>query len=73
MGDTLSGGATYDGDWLIIDFAIRMLSDDTAQVTYKVVMNSQPDDSKKVTLRSSIWRIEGENWKLIFHQGTFSR
>ena len=73
VGATLSGGATYDGDWLLIDFAIRMLSDDTSLVTYKIVMNSQPDDSKKVTLRSSIWRIEGENWKLIFHQGTFSR
>ena len=72
VGDTFSGGATYDGDWLIIDFSVRKLSSDTALVTYKVVMNSQPDDSKKVTLRSSIWRIEADDWKLIFHQGTYS-
>lgn len=70
-GDTFGGGSTYDGDCLIIDFSVRKLSAETALVTYKVVTNSQPDDSKKVTMRASIWRIESDNWKIIFHQGTY--
>lgn len=50
------------------DLAIRQLSDDIAQVTYKSVMRA---GGKTLTaLRSSIWQRTDDGWQLKFHQGT---
>ena len=49
----------------ISQFMIKPLSDDTALVTYHCA--NGPDSH---SLRSSIWRREGEQWQMLFHQGT---
>ena len=50
---------------VISQFRGKPLSDDTVLVTYHCT--NGPDSH---SLRSSIWRREGEQWQMIFHQGT---
>lgn len=56
--------------WQIIDFKIKLLSDDCVLATYKVVKHNEPNENKKYSLRSSIWKSYCGKWKMIFHQGT---
>ncbi|KZL05104.1 hypothetical protein PsAD2_04459 [Pseudovibrio axinellae] len=44
------------------DFRVRGLSGDLVQVFYDIAENG--------TRRSSIWKLEDSNWRIIFHQGT---
>ena len=60
-------------DFKIYDFAVKMLKDDLALATFKVIKHSQLDESKKYSLRSSIWQLVDGNWKMIFHQGTLTK
>ncbi|NRB11436.1 MAG: hypothetical protein HRU35_07515, partial [Rickettsiaceae bacterium] len=48
----------------ITDFAIKKLSSTVILATYKIIINNL------VTLRSSIWQKNNNNWQIIFHQGT---
>lgn len=48
----------------ITDFEIISSEKDEISVRYK----SNSEDN--ITLRSSIWKKGGDNWKIIFHQGT---
>ncbi len=48
----------------VSNFKLNRLSDDTAFLTYK----SHHDETD--ALRSSIWKLFGDDWKIIFHQGT---
>ncbi len=47
-----------------VDFACRMLSPSLALITYIA------ETGNRRSLRSSIWRLEGESWRMLFHQGT---
>ncbi|HCW53292.1 MAG TPA: DUF4440 domain-containing protein [Clostridium sp.] len=60
-------------DWIISDFKIKELSDECILATYRVIKNNGADESKKYTLRSSIWKHIGGKWKMIFHQGTLCK
>ena len=44
----------------LTDFNVLALSPDVALATYRT----------PGSLRSSIWRCEGDNWRIVFHQGT---
>ncbi len=44
----------------VTDLRVLALSEDVALATYRTVGS----------LRSSVWRREGEHWRIIFHQGT---
>ncbi|MGG9999686.1 DUF4440 domain-containing protein [Pseudovibrio ascidiaceicola] len=46
----------------IEDFRFRKLSEELAQVFYSIAENA--------TQRTSIWKLEGEQWSMIYHQGT---
>ena len=48
----------------ITDFEIISSGKDEITVRYK--SNSE----NNITLRSSIWKAENDDWKIIFHQGT---
>ena len=53
---------------IVEDFTVRDLSASVCLVTYKVIgMDRQPSP---FSLRSSIWRNNGETWEIVFHQGT---
>lgn len=57
-------------DWEIVDFKVIELSCDCILATYKVIKHDVSDESKKYSLRSSIWRNYDGEWKMFFHQGT---
>jgi len=48
--------------YTIDDFSVVRLGDNLVQARYRVVETK--------TLRSSLWRNDGDGWKIIFHQGT---
>ena len=48
----------------ITDFTAKLLAPHIALVTYRTQLGTT------ARLRSSIWRREGEAWRLQFHQGT---
>lgn len=52
-------------------FAAKQLSSDTALVTYRCHNIAIGQRSPANSLRSSIWRRQGEQWQMAFHQGTF--
>lgn len=56
----------------ISDFKAISLAPDTALVTYRAVFSNQYEKSEKHSLRSSIWKLTGDSWQLIFHQGTLT-
>ncbi|PTR22579.1 MULTISPECIES: DUF4440 domain-containing protein [unclassified Pseudomonas] len=54
----------------ISHFAIKPLSEETALVTYHCYVDSHGHPGAVHSLRSSIWRNRGEQWQMVFHQGT---
>jgi hypothetical protein len=51
--------------WEAVDFACRELGSNTYLLTYTLLQG------RRKTRRASIWtRRSGEDWKIIFHQGT---
>jgi hypothetical protein len=53
----------------LTNFEMRLLAEGVALVTYQS-RNEGDEASPTVALRSSIWIQEGEDWRMIFHQGT---
>ena len=52
------------------DFDCRVLADGLAQLTYRATIKRAENQSPSYSVRSSIWRFDGEKWQMIFHQGT---
>ena len=52
------------------DFNCRVLADGLAQLTYRATIQRQGDDTLAYSVRSSLFRFDGEKWQMIFHQGT---
>ncbi|MBA2709478.1 MAG: nuclear transport factor 2 family protein [Tatlockia sp.] len=48
----------------MIDFEIKELSKEVILANYKTI------EEDAVTLRSSVWKHYGNEWKMLFHQGT---
>jgi hypothetical protein len=54
------------------DFMARELAPDVVLLTYRTV-GQGPDDGRAIhTLRSSVWKMIGGRWQIIFHQGTLA-
>jgi hypothetical protein len=51
------------------DFECRVLAEGLAQLTYRATIQRAGNDPS-YSVRSSIWRFEGEKWQMVFHQGT---
>ncbi|MBP2171357.1 hypothetical protein J2125_004549 [Erwinia toletana] len=53
------------------DFALAMITDGVALLTYKSCQHNSTEEISQRTLRSSIWVMsEDGNWQMRFHQGT---
>lgn len=59
-------------DWEITDFEINQLSNEFVLATYRLIKNSELNENKKYSLRSSIWKCFEGKWKMTFHQGTLT-
>ena len=53
----------------IRNLGIAAVTDDVALVTYRVC-RVDPDGTTTWRWRSSIWRLEDGEWRMVFHQGT---
>jgi hypothetical protein len=54
----------------IEDFRVRLLAPGVALATYRSLRDSSAGGRPSVVLRSSIWRLDGDAWRMAFHQGT---
>jgi hypothetical protein len=55
---------------VIDDFIVRELSRSLCLVTYRSTRKSESNELSTSSLRSSIWRLQNDQWQIIFHQGT---
>jgi hypothetical protein len=55
---------------VVQDFEFSQLSDDVCQLIFRAFIKSNTSDSGTYSFRSSIWKKHGDDWKMIFHQGT---
>jgi hypothetical protein len=51
-------------------FKAQELSEDVILLTYISSIKDTPDSETKKAMRSSIWRLRNDHWRMIFHQGT---
>ena len=56
--------APLTGEWHIRDFFVRQIAEGCYLATYILI---QP---ARTTRRATIWRLEGQLWRAVFHQGT---
>uniref|UniRef100_A0A486XQJ5 DUF4440 domain-containing protein n=1 Tax=Rheinheimera sp. BAL341 TaxID=1708203 RepID=A0A486XQJ5_9GAMM len=52
------------------DFNCRVLADGLAQLTYRATIKRAEEDNVSYSMRSSLFRFDGEKWQMVFHQGT---
>ncbi len=55
----------YIDIWEAKDFDVVKIAQDNYLITYVLIQ-----DEDRVTRRSTIWRKQGDNWVIIYHQGT---
>ncbi|KZY50515.1 DUF4440 domain-containing protein [Pseudoalteromonas shioyasakiensis] len=51
-------------------FKGRMLSDDIAQLSYQAAFRRSARSEFNYSVRMSLWRFNGKQWQMVFHQGT---
>jgi len=51
-------------------FQGRMLADDIAQLSYQAAFRRCARSEFSYSVRMSLWRRHGDDWKMVFHQGT---
>ncbi len=57
----------------ISDFKANELAANIVLATYKIQKASADEKDMTSSLRSSIWRNENGQWRMVFHQGTVSK
>ena len=53
-----------ESNWITKDFHCLEIAQDNYLLTYTLFQN------ERVTRRATLWRRYGEDWKIVFHQGT---
>lgn len=54
--------------WSLEDFRIKPLSTDTVIAIYRAIKSNQTKATRGGSIRCSIWRRYGDQWKMVFHQ-----
>ena len=52
------------------DFRVKALCTDVALATYRVVRQAKSRGQPRYSLRSSIWKLDQDSWRMVFHQAT---
>jgi hypothetical protein len=52
------------------DYELKMISEQIALLIYKAAHFSADGTLMNHSFRSSLWRLECEKWRMVFHQGT---
>lgn len=69
----LRGEPTTTSQRSVLDFRTTVLAPGVVLVTYRLVRTDNTGEAGRHSLRSSIWKLVGERWQMVFHQGTASR
>lgn len=56
--------------WTLEHFKARAIAEGVVLVTYRATRHGQ---GTVASLRSSVWKREGERWRMAFHQGTVAK
>jgi hypothetical protein len=59
------------GEFSLSDIQVTELGTEYALITYQLALID--DGNRTTSLRSSIWRLEDQGWRVLFHQGTLAR
>lgn len=54
----------------VSEMECRRLDDNLYQVLFTAFIRRDNQDTGSKSYRSSLWQREGDNWRMIFHQGT---
>lgn len=54
----------------ISEFQIKILSENVVLTTFRLRKFIHENNQTAYSLRSSIWKLSGSEWKMVFHQGT---
>src|SRR5262245_18688395 len=54
----------------IADFRPTLLAPGVVLTTYRIIRLNAPGAQPTSSLRSSIWKLQDDEWKMVFHQGT---
>ncbi len=57
-------------NWILKDFRVKLLTDHTVIAIYRAVNSNQTSNQQGGSIRSSVWRNQDNQWKMIFHQAT---
>lgn len=56
--------------WSLSEFRVRQLAPNMVLAIYRDSKNEDQGSGSKGSIRSSIWKLCGDHWQMIFHQGT---
>jgi len=59
--------------WSLRDFKTSVLAPDVVLATYRAARHGPSGERSVDSLRSSIWKLIGGRWQMVFHQGTSAR
>jgi hypothetical protein len=57
----------------VLEFRTSVLAPGVVLATYRLASSDGHSETPAQSLRSSIWKLIGERWQMVFHQGTPSR
>jgi hypothetical protein len=52
------------------DYKLMILADGVAQLIYKATVQRPNEKAASYSMRNSIWKLNGDKWQMLFHQGT---
>lgn len=57
-------------EWSLIEFSVKEIAPDIVLANYIANKKDVQKDISKGTIRSSLWKLIDDKWKMIFHQAT---
>ena len=56
--------------WSLNNFRVKQITPDMVVAIYEAKKETLQPHQSKASMRSSIWKLFGDQWKMVFHQGT---
>ena len=56
--------------WSLDNFQLRVLAPNLVLCLYQATKKDTKQKTTNGSMRSSIWQLFGDQWKIVFHQGT---
>lgn len=56
--------------WSLLNFRIKLLTDDCVLAIYNTCNENDAIQANYKSIRTSIWQLQNNQWKMIFHQAS---